>query len=268
MFGEQLLHEQNQRLFIVKTAPLFIHKRRAIAIAVERNAQIRLNLDHLLTERAQMRMLRRIGIAIRKRAVRFAEQLRYAISRIAKCGGGDRAHRAVACVDDHLQRLFRAESLRKRSQIRRQYVQTRNAARTFDKRAAHDDILQRVDRSPRRRFMTEHEFDSIVFRRIVGSGDRRARVRGSTGERIIQRRRGDYAQIRDPRATLDKTGNQIFLEIRRGKTHVAAHANFTARRQHRCQPTTDAVNAFFVDFRAVNAANIAVLEYAHRVPPE
>jgi hypothetical protein len=170
----------------------------AVAVAVERQAQLRLGGVHRADQVGQVLRLGRIRMMVREVAVDTAVQLDHLAAEGPQDARGGGAGDAVARVDHDLHRTRELAVARDAVRVFGEDVHLRGAPRAghvglgFHQPAQLLDVLA-VDRAA-----GQHHLEAVVVLRVVAAGDldaRGAAVPGARRGHVIEHRRGDGADV-------------------------------------------------------------------------
>ena len=208
-----------------------------VAVAVEREAQLRAGIAHRGDQLLQVLRLGRIGMMVGKGAVDFAIQRRHFAAEAAEQLGRSCAGDTVAAVDGDVHRPREPDIAGDARQVRCAHIGRRVLARALGQVAALDARAQALDVRARQRHPGQHHFQPVIIGRIVAARDHHHAAAAEVVRGEIAHRRGRHADVDDVDAGRGETLGQRGAKLGTGQPAVAAygHRGLRARARFRAQ---------------------------------
>ena len=198
---------------------------KAIAVAVEGDAEVRVQPRHHLHQRLQVVRLAGVGMVVGEGAVDLAEQRGDFGANRLQHARADHAGNAVAGIHHHLQPLPDLDVAGNAFDVVVADVAVAQRARGLGLVQAvfGDACIQVGDRGTGQGLATDHDLEAVVVRRIVAAGDRYAATGAQVIAAEIHHGRGHHADVDHVAAGLAQAGDQPKHHVGTGQAAVPAH---------------------------------------------
>ena len=221
--GQQVAREQDQKLVRPEHFPFAVHRAQAVAVAVERNAEVEALAPDQFYELGEVLRHGRVGMVGREGPVDGLVQQHVPARQSRREPRHDAPGRAVAGVPADAEPRAGASLLGKARDIGVLDSDLGDRAPALDKVTRGGERPERPDAFAEKGFARHHHLEAVIVRRVVRAGDHDARVEAQMVHGEIEHRRRPEADAGHVDAGGGKPFHQRRLQAGRTQPAVTAH---------------------------------------------
>ncbi len=214
--------KQDHQLVAPQDASATIHRRQAICISVERNANLRTAATHRILKLAQVFRHRRVRQMQRKATVHLTRDALRRKAKLRKQRQRNRTTRSISRVEHHRKapRSKLKPRLHKRQIVRADILQTVRSQSVTERAGCHN-VAQTIQLTAIEAPSLTDDLEAVVTRGIVAASDLHTAIDGKRHRGVIQHRRGNHPQVNDRHPARQQSRKKRGMNPRRVQTTVS-----------------------------------------------
>ena len=262
--GQQVAREQDEQLVCPEHVPFAVHRAQPVAVAVERNAEVKALAAHQIDKLDQVFRHGRVRMVGRECPVDFLVQQEMFARQLRREPGHDAPGRTVAGVPADAESRPVARLLGEARDIGVLHRRLRDRALPGRKIAGGRKRPQRPDMRAEKGLALQHHLEAVIVGRVVRSRHHDAAIQPQVIHREIEHRRRPEADAGDRDAGGGKPLDQRRFQTRRAQPAVTADRRAAPPAPHENGPEskTERQRIRFRQGLSDNAARIVFPEEA------